>query len=402
MKKALLLISFMMIFALTAFAQIDVSVSGNAEMTFGINLDGDVATGITNSSSAGISFTLVSGTNEKGAEDEGVHGYIKVGEWKASATQDGWSLTAGGVEAKIIFNDMAYLNILGASNKVNYMNPLEDNDGDDDATDEGVAIEVGKNGGVTLGLNIAPATVEIGIFSENDWTNDDNAADAVYDWIDDDDDPSTAPVWGESEAAAVDTDDSNTANNYGAHAKIVVAAGPATIDVSAVMGLYAGSNIGIGAKISAAVGPANLYVVTDMQVAPATAMEFGGGLSVNLADMVSIGLDATYGADMGDNLDMKVSLSKGGAILPELALGVAMVLNNLDVAVGWNVEVTASYATPTLKPYAKFYVDDASLMKLNIGAELYVITNVTFVLDYNTDDLGNSNGIVKFVTKISL
>ena len=40
-------------------------------------------------------------------------------------------------------------------------------------------------------------------------------------------------------------------------------------------------------------------------------------------------------------------------------------------------------------------------MELNIGVEMYLITNVTFVLDWATGDLGNENGIITFATKIS-
>ena len=414
MKKALLLITFMIIFALTAFAQIDVTVAGSAEMTFGINLDdqfaeGDpdaVATGITNSSSASISFTLVSGTSEKGAEDDGVHGYIKIGEWKASATSDdGMSVTAGSVEAKIIF-DMGYVNILSAATSTDFMAPLEDDDGDDDDDDVGVSTGLDSSGGFTIGLNVAPATIEIGVFSENDWTND-GADDPVWDWDDDDDNDETAPVWVLTNADdTVDSDDSNAANNYGAHVKIALDVAPAMIELAVVMGLYADAPMGVGVKATVDIDPINLYVVSDIAVdGGVTTMEFGGGLSASLADMVSLAVDATYGADLADNLDMTVSLSKGSAILPEMALSLALVLNNLDVAdsMFWSAEVSASYTTPTLKPYMTFAVEDGDPMpmELNIGVEMYLITNVTFVLDWATGDLGNENGIITFATKIS-
>lgn len=400
MKKLALLISFMIIFALTSFAQIDVSVSGSADMTIGICLNAS-ATGITNSNSSKISFTLVEGNSEKGG-DADVHGYISLSGWKAAADSDGgWSVCAPGVDAKINFPG-GWVGIMGAATKVNYINPLEDDDGDDDATDEGVSTELGKSGGMTIGLNIAPATIELGVFSENDWKQDSEAS-TTWDWTDADENEETEPVWAATTEGG--DPDVNTDNAYGVSLKATVAAGPATIEVAAVMGLtYADAPIGLGVKADIAAGPASICVKSDIQVDDSTVFEAGVDVSMALVEGLSASLNATYGDSMGDDLDMKVGITEDGAggVVPGLGAGLAVTLNNLMATLGWKVEVNVDYALATMKPYAKYTVDQDTAMTLKVGAELYVIENVTFDVNYESTDLGgDDNGVILIVTKIA-
>jgi hypothetical protein len=406
MKKLALLITFMIIFALSSFAQIDVAVSGSADMTIGINLNEPVASGILNATSSKISFAVVSGDSEKGS-DADVHGYIKIGGWKAEANTDDNGdaivVTPGSVEAKINFG-ANWLSITGAATSINYVKDLE-------TDSEGVSTSAGSSGGMTLGIAAGPAAVEIGLFSENDWTQADAgtaAGDPVWGWVDDDSNEETVPVWASTTAAAVAaTDDLNDEHAYGVSLKAVVPAGPATIELAAVMGIgYVNDpGIGVGAKIGLAAGPATVTITTDVNIGDTTGFEAGADVAMALADGLSAGLGLTYGDAI--DLDMKVSITEDGAggVVPGLGAGLTVKLNNLTNVIAdsmaWAVEVTADYTTPTMKPYAKYTIDSAELMTLKVGAELYVIENVTFDLNYESSDLGNDNGKVLIITKIS-
>lgn len=415
MKKTALLIMFMIIFTLTSFAQIDVTVEGSAEMTIGINLDdqfdeGDadaVATGITNSTSSTISFSLVSGDSEKGGEAD-VSGYIKIGGWSAEAdSDDGETIVvdAGSVTAQINFPG-GWVSITGANNtSLNYVTIVEGED------NEGVETELGNSGGFTIGLDVAPAAIEIGVFSQNDWTNDDDTGEdtAGYWSHNDENGELTDPhIYIPAVAGAADTDDSNATNAYGVSAKVVLSVDPVTVEVAAVMGLTypETENIGVGAKISADIAPLSIYAATDIQVqTDATLFEAGAGVSADIVDGLSASLDLSFNdvATVGDDLDMKIAITEDGAggIVPGLGAGLTVCLNNLMNELGWSIDVTLDYTTDMIKPYAGFYIDSAELKKLNIGAEIYAIEMVTFIVDYNTDDLDNSSGIIKLITKIS-
>lgn len=414
MKKTALLIMFMIIFTLTSFAQIDVTVEGSAEMTIGINLDdqfdeGDadaVATGITNSTSSTISFSLVSGDSEKGGEAD-VSGYIKIGGWSAEAdSDDGETIVvdAGSVTAQINFPG-GWVSITGANNtSLNYVTIVEGED------NEGVETELGNSGGFTIGLDVAPAAIEIGVFSQNDWTNDDDTGEdtAAYWSHNDENDTDPDHIYNAAVAGAADTDDSNATNAYGISAKVVLSVDPVTVEVAAVMGLTypETENIGVGAKISADIAPLSIYAATDIQVqTDATLFEAGAGVSADIVDGLSASLDLSFNdvATVGDDLDMKIAITEDGAggIVPGLGAGLTVCLNNLMNVLGWSVDVTLDYTTDMIKPYAGFYIDSAELKKLNIGAEIYAIEMVTFIVDYNTDDLDNSSGIIKLITKIS-
>jgi hypothetical protein len=411
MKKVALLISFMLIFALASFAQIDVTVEGSSELTLGINLDdqfaeGDadaVATGFTNSNSSKISFSLNSGDSEKGAEED-VYGYIKIGGWKADYnSDDGWDLAAGDVEAKIITPSL-WVKISGTNAGVGNVTIVEGMD-DDDTKNEGIGTSLTNSGGLVIGVAAGPANLELGIFSENDWTNDDNsvaavagswahnAQEIVADWDD-------FHVWTDGDDAVADTDDSNATNAYGVCLTASVAAGPITINAGAVMGLTypEGTPIGFTVKASGAVSIVSFYAAMDGEYTDALVWEVAAGLSAAPMDGVSVSADVSYSE--AEDLDAKVALSVNG-VVPSLNLGVTAWILNVQNALGWTVDLEADYSLETAKIYAKFGTGNDEVNNLNLGVELYVITNVTFVLDYASDDLANSNGVIKLITKIA-
>jgi hypothetical protein len=412
MKKVALLISFMLIFTLASFAQIDVTVEGSSELTLGINLDdqfaeGDadaVATGFTNSNSSKISFSLNSGDSEKGAEED-VYGYIKIGGWCADYnSDDGWDLDAGDVEAKIITPNV-WIKISGTNASVGNVMIVEGMD-DDDTENEGIGTSLTNSGGLVIGASAGPASIELGVFSENDWTNDDNSVDAgAGSWAHNDDaatavDVNDNHIYTAGADAVADTDDSNATNAYGVCLKASVAAGPITIDAGVVMGLTYpdGTPIGLTAKASGDVSIVSFYAAMDGEYTDALVWEVAAGLSASPLDGVSVSADVSYSE--AEDLDLKVALSANG-VVPSLNLGVTAWILNVQNAMSWLLDLEADYSLDTAKIYAAFGTGDDEVNSLNLGVELYVITNVTFVLDYESEDLANSNGVIKVITKIA-
>jgi hypothetical protein len=431
MKKIALLIAFTLIFVFTSFAQVDVTVTGKSELTFGIALDDPIATGFTNVNESKIEFTLAADTSEKGGEED-VHGYIKIDGWeiKGNTDDEAWSYDAGDVEAKVMFSG-GWIKISGTNDEIQFVDPVQDDDSDKDNTDHGMTTTLDNSGGLVVGLDFAPAAIELGLFSENDWADDADTADE-YDWVDDDGDATTPPVWDVVTAGVAD--DLNDDHAYGASVKVTLDMSPITVAVGAILGVgHTSKDIGIGGKVDIAADPITAYVAADVQLdsddADAPHMEFSGGVSVAIAEGLSVAVDGSYCDAAVDNTDVKVALTAND-VVPNLELGVTFELYNLlggiDAASGdtdddaeYAVDVSLSYTAGSLKPYAgvrygTFTIDDDEIytyvaadeepLKLNLGVELSMIENVTLKLDYNSDDLTSStssNGVIKVITTIS-
>jgi hypothetical protein len=366
MKKIALLIALMTVCALTTYAQIAVTVTGSSELTFGVDLDDPLATGFTNANVSNISFTLVSGSAEKGAE-EAVYGWIKVtGMTIDMNTGDGDTAlvyNAGSTEAKIIFPG-GWVKISGYNSGLDFIDNVQDADGV-----AAVAPAVTNNGGFTVGIDGAFA-VEISLFSFTDWTAD---------------------------------------NNYGAHVKATLTAAPVTVAVAACMGLVENPTIGVGAKLTLAAAPINLWAGVDLDLTEGAAnmYEIGAGLTFTVvADMTiaaSMSMDEVYG------LDAKVVVTEGDGdkgIVPVVGMGITLGLYNLldDPAV-WTLDVTANAAIPKGKIFAEFGMGSDEIVNLTVGVEMGLITNVTNTLKYVSTQLSPEPvdaGQILFITKISL
>jgi len=395
MKKVALLTIFMLVISLASFAQVDVTVEGNSELTWGIALDDPIASGFTNSNWSKISFSLGSGSVEKGGEGD-VSGYISIGDYGINYNTDdaAWDISAGDVTAKIMFS-MGYVSITGTTNGFTFLNPVQDDDADPDNADVGLNTTLTNSGGFILGLDLAPATVEVGVFSEADWT-------------------------------------ANTEHAYGGSVKVTVAVDPLTIEAGVVMGVnYVSADpVGLGGKVSGTISIATIYVATDVELVEGSdaAMEIGGGVSLALADGFTLAVDASY-ANTADDTDIKVVLTEDGAGGFVAGLGISLtfelynmletaVVDDADDAAEWALSVSLDYTTDTMKPYATirygtftvaddaytYVADTQEPFGLNAGVELYLISDVTFTIDYNSDDLTSdaaSNGILKLITKIA-
>lgn len=396
MKKLALLIAILTIFTSTVFAQIEVTVEGSSELTFGINLD-DSAAGFKNNNSSKISFKLADGSSEKGGEAD-VYGWIEIKEWKAEVnSSDGYkALDAGDVTAKIMFNG-GWLKISGTNTATNFADPAVLNSKDY----KGVSSDIG-GAGFVLGLDVAPAAIEIGVSTPNDWTQDDTgtaASTGDYGWYDNDSNEQTQPAWLPIQTAAVPaTDDINDEYTFGAHLKITMDLSPLKVEVGAVADINPNTVIGVGGKVTADVAPATIAVAVDSKIpqgdgADDPSTEVALDVSLALGEGMTLALGASYSTI--DNIDAFVDFD---AAIDAISIGIlgifadAVEVNDSGAELHYIVEVDASYTTDTVKPYLTIgygTLSDANddgirtleagdaTTKLKVGCEAYLIENVT-------------------------
>ena len=68
----------------------------------------------------------------------------------------------------------------------------------------------------------------------------------------------------------------------------------------------------------------------------------------------------------------------------------------------WWSKTEVSYSTGGIKPYAAFEIDYLSVIDLTVGVELTgFVENTTFTIEYDVDDIENSNGSIIASAKIS-
>jgi len=401
MRKIALLIVLMTIFALTTYAEITLAIVGKEVMTFGVDLNDPIETGFKNETTAELDFTLISGSSEKGKPEDGaVYGWIKLADWSMAADNGVWkSADNGDLTAKIIFPS-GWVKISGTNADLNYINVVQDDDADKDNADKGLNDAITNKGGIVLGLNFAPIAIEIGVFSEEDWTGTDE-------------------------------------NSYGVNAKVTADFTVVKIEGGVEMGLnyLPDPGIGAGAKLTANIAPLTAYAGLDVTVdGAANEMEFGFGASLAVAG-ITVTADGSYN-DSLDGFDVRAKIDAGG-LVAGLGLALTVELFNMtgiagdptagpdaknaydaDADLEYGVIVDLSYATATIKPYASvryatytvtdnkytYTAANAAILALTIGAELYLIPNVTFDAKYTSDNLTETTdkGKILFITKIAL
>jgi len=217
MKKLALLIAVMLLVSAFTFAEdVEFTVEGDATVTFGINLNEDVATGFTNETSSNLKFTFVTEQDVEKGSDEAVYGWIKLKEFKTVVEDGEMKISNPGVEAKIMAAPI-WIEIHEAPsvevNKASITSSVADGVGVVDR--DLVAADWEKSGGVTIGVDLPDLVgIELEVVSANDWKQDDEGtAGGEWGWIDDDDNEESDAVWGQT-AAVAPVDDLNDENAY--------------------------------------------------------------------------------------------------------------------------------------------------------------------------------------------
>ena len=188
-KIALLTIPLLVLglFSLSAEMMLDptgvsVEVSGEATLTWGIDLDTN-ATGFASSSTSDLKVTIIpKGTTDTGMmmDSDDLYAYIELKDFKWEVTSDDGSgkTSKPSVTAKLIMGAFSIKTFSGPTVKIDYVDPTDDGDDNgDDKEDEYpgadfVDVATKYDGmGLTVSYDIDPVMLSLGVVSENDWTS---------------------------------------------------------------------------------------------------------------------------------------------------------------------------------------------------------------------------------------
>ncbi len=374
MKKLTLVFALLLLFGLAmSFAddQVSFDVSGDATMTFGIDLNNQ-ANGFKNEATNSLTVTMIAEqTKDKGA-DADVYGYIELADFQWAVSSSSAVTTDPTVTAKIkadpIWVGIYSAPSISSADKVEIV----------DSNDTAATTTYSSSGGVTIGYDSDVVDFSVELASEADWEN--------------------------------------TGDGYAVETDLTVSVSPLTLAASADMGFgYATNPIGFAVKPSLSLdlgAPLSLepYAAFDGEFAnSALTWEAGGGLVLNLSEadaddnMTNLTVKGSYSE--ATDADVAVSFTEldgDDGVVPALGASVSVEAINLTSTMGWNLEVAANYdVSDTVNVYGGFGYGSDEVLNLNAGVKLSMIANTTFTLDYTSDDINTDNGTVTFATKIS-
>jgi len=371
MKKALILFLALGLVAAGAFAddgKVAFSVSGSADMTWGINLNAGTNNGFLNSTSSSISITFVDkASKEKGGE--GVYGYIKAADFTATA----FALTAPSITAKIVFGDF-FLQFAGKPESGAGFAGVIDAAWDTDVALASAAV----SGGFIAGMS-------------NDMVK----------------------AFVSSTAAAYDTAaDDQGSYDFGVFGKLAFA--PITVEYDvAIQPRTAATTIGFGVRptlsLADIMNGLDVSVAFDGVNAATFAYDLCAGLTLNFSpangDGEKSNAAAKFYMNSANDMSMSVSvteLSGDDGALADIGASVAFAMA-LDGANPWKLSQTADYTTDDFKVYESFGIDSANVMPLTLGVDLKtVIKNITIGLKYASTNLNGGADVGTITAKVSI
>jgi hypothetical protein len=371
MKKLSILLIGLLLVTGFAFAQ-EVSVSGSATVTFGIDLDGTPSTGFENTGSSDINLVWLSGDASAGTQ-----GWITISGWDITFDDDdGLAIDAGSVEAGWMF-DPVTITIYSAPG---FAGGEADGIGYEGADPEdvvGVALTAENNAGdpgfqgLTIDVALGVADLTLLVASDGTWVeNDDNA--------------------------------------YVFGAEVGATAGPATISAGVYLDVYGAETataFDLGVGLTA--GPATIGIGFDGAMVNGADLAWDAEADIGL-DVAGIGVDIqtyfyTPVADLDMDLDVLLDLS--GLVEALTFTELFETVSVLGAAFAdWNSVTTLGYAvSDQVSTSATFEIDDASVIDLDVTVTLTgFVENTVFELGYTVDDLGTNTGAITFAGTITL
>ena len=422
MKKLSILLIGLLLVTGFAFAQ-EVTATGEASLTFGVDLDGTPSTGFKNAASSTISLEWLSGS-----ESSGEMGWITLSDWEISFANDDEvtvaapTVSAGfmvdpvtvtiysaptfeaGNAASFVWQDDDEADdeaevALSANNVTDpedaystegtwYLHDLVEGDADD-IPDNAVLID--SSAGVWE-LYFVPDTIP-----GNDETPGFQGLTIAFDL-----DVATLSVLAASDGTWVENDD----NAYAIGAELSATVDPLTL----TGGVYAGPtdalDLGFTVGADVAVDPLTVGVGFDGFLAEGEAMDYDVAVDLGVA-LAGVSLTSntylwsTGGADL--DLDQQVVLDATGVVE---GLGFTETFQMIDVLAGfadggtlaWYSLTEASYTVDGIKPYATFGIDEATVIDVTAGIEASgFVENTVFTLEYAVEDVGeDSLGAITF------
>lgn len=411
------------LFSLSAEMMIDptsvsAKVSGETTLTWGLDLDSN-ATGFTNEMSTNLEVTVIpKSSSDTGMMDtDDLYAYIKLKDYKWVANKDGGATTAPGIETKLIMGAFSITTYSAPSIKVDFVDPKDD----DEAGDPGypdfddLITEYTGSGGLTLGYKLDPVDLSLGVISQHDWSESDEADQEIDACHTHGADGAVTACAGEQSA------DRNDNNAYAFLGTVKLDIGD-DADLEARVAYaheYAsgGSDIGLGAKATFDLGDIDPHIAFDAAVPPngdSVPFDVGAGLKWD----ISPNDDKSYfetnlmmhapGGDADQNLGISATLKEGdgddGALL---GMGASLTLDLYDLTSEdseWGVKVAAHYKVNDIKPFFKVEFSNAedAGTAFEAGLELTMVKHLTTTLKYASDDItgGDDQGVVTAALKL--
>ncbi len=425
-KIALLTVPLLVfgLFSLSADMMVDpagvsAKVSGETTLTWGLDLDSN-ATGFTNEMKTNLEVTVIPKTSsDTGMMDtDDLYAYIKLKDFKLVANKDGGATTAPGIETKLIMGAFSITTYSAPTVEVDFVDPKDDDESGDpgypDFTD--LSTDYAGSGGLTLGYKLAPVELSLGVISENDWSESDEADQDVDACHKHDETGKVTACKGEQKP------DRNDDNAYAFLGTVKLDIGDDADLEARVAYAHAyeedGSPIGIGAKATFDLGDIDPHIAFDAAVPPdgdSVPFDVGAGIKWD----ISPNDDKSYfetnlmmhapGGDAEQNLGLSATLKEGdgddGALL---GMGASLTLDLYDLTSAestWGVKVAAHYKVDDIKPFfsVEFSNAEGAGTAFEAGLELTMVKHLTSTLKYASDDItgGDDQGVVTAALKLA-
>ncbi len=418
MKKLTLVLAMVLLIAGFVFAgdPVAATLTGSASVTWGIDLENQ-ATGFQNSASATVTVPLVTGAtmSNKGNVP---YGSISLGLSDIKITEDGVSVSAPSVTAKLILTDALDLTIYGVpSYAIGQASPFmsisdvangESSPTLADAVDPDLS---GYTGGVTLTYSMDMASLALILTSNNDW--DSSSTDAVYGWANTDngdgtwsmdDSSGVVPSWHIVTAAS--TTPANTSNDYSAGAILTLTpVDMLSVNFKAAYGVFSAADFILSSKLTVApTDMLSVWAALDGSLPNggtfAYDASFGIGVTTDPADLSVTGY---YGAD-----DLEVQTVLSVKAVENLSLSETFELYSVLTALDFASKTALSYSLDSgFKPYANvtYYNNGtaAGTLQLQLGVEASkLVENTVFKVDWTSgSDITTDKGDVEVSATIS-
>jgi hypothetical protein len=173
-------------------------------------------------------------------------------------------------------------------------------------------------------------------------------------------------------------------------------AGPADIGVEVARGIGFDEILGLGATVDLAIDPLDVGLGFDGQLPDGGDFAWEVGAYIDaVVGPATVALDVIYGELADLDLELDVDL----AIAP---IDLGIFVGGYETFEDYRIFVDASFAaTDQITVSAEGGYNSLEEVPINIAAEMALIPNTTFTLEYDTDDVQVDNGAVSFEVEIS-
>ena len=367
MKKITLVLAMLLAVGIFAASAQEANIAGSASTSIGYDLENGGFGMVTASADLSIDLDLVAEQSAETEAADGWYGWVKLTDFEISFDDtDDLTVTAPGIEAKIINGPMYFVIYALDGMAVGQVAEVEDDEDDDydledDETSLGTNLSDGS-GGFTFGYMTDMFTVEAHLATETG-----------YD----------------------DTDPADNAD-FLVGADVTVAAGPADITLEVVRGIGVDETLGLGVGADLDMDPITIGVGFDGELPDGGDFAWEVGADIDLtAGPATVAVDVIYGDTTMLDLEADIDLD-----LDPLTLG--LFAGFYDEFADYRIYADGAFAASDVITvnFGGGY-DSLERIKLLLGADFTAIPNTTLTVQYDTDDVSNDIGDIFFKTKVA-